>query len=178
MRMIRDGVVEIPSGQRAMKAFMARPAAEPTLAVIVAHGGQGLDNPTYERCRTLAAHGFVALAPEFGYGADATTPETSPDLHGELRATIAYIQTLPQTRALPIAVIGSGEGGLVCLLAVSRGDARRAVVLYGDALDRVRRAIRSGFKTGRRVGALLFVLGAEDSSVRPADVKTLLESLT
>jgi dienelactone hydrolase len=76
-------------------------------------------------------------------------------------------------------VVGFGAGGLISLLAVSRGDARAAVILYGDALGRVLRAVRGGFRTSaRRAGAILFVLGAADGGVSATEVGAMHECLT
>jgi dienelactone hydrolase len=178
----RSGVeetIEIVTPLRSIKGFVARPAEKPSSAVIVAHGGDGLNDETREYCCTLAAAGLLALAPDFGYRHDATLRKDATHLHGELRATSAVLKSNLQAAALPVSVVGFGAGGLISLLAVSRGDARAAVTLYGDALGRVLRAVRGGFRTsGRRAGAILFVLGAADGGVSATEVGAMHECLT
>jgi len=86
----RSGVeetIEIVTPLRSIKGFVARPAEKPSSAVIVAHGGDGLNDETREYCCTLAAAGLLALAPDFGYRHDATLRKDATHLHGELRAT-------------------------------------------------------------------------------------------
>jgi dienelactone hydrolase len=73
-----EGTVEIVTPVRSINAFLARPAEKPSSAVIVAHGGDGLNDETREYCCTLAAAGLLALAPDFGYRHDATLEKDAP----------------------------------------------------------------------------------------------------
>ncbi len=173
-------------GSATLEAYLARPdSADRSGVVIVLHGIGGLDSTAKGLCRSLARHGFTAVAPDW-YRGVGPRPGSSPgEAFGAYHATtdegvlslidetIEYMSSedvAPADASSPI-VVGFDLGGRFALLHAARDRSVAAVVsvyapLHGDE-DR-RQHVMDAIPL---IGApLLGLYGADDELIPVADV--------
>lgn len=134
---VREQAITYLSGGLKIKARVFYPAGDgPFPAVLFNHGGtDGLTEGTLERCRELAAAGYVVFASSYR-GEDGSQGQIEI-AKGEVEDALAGLEWL---RARPgvdperIAALGTSHGALVSLLAASRTPHLKALVFaYGIA---------------------------------------------
>ncbi|RYF94716.1 MAG: dienelactone hydrolase family protein [Caulobacteraceae bacterium] len=149
-RDLKTGVVMIPSFDRAIPAYIARPDARgkfPT--VLVVSEVFGVHEYIRDTCRRLAKLGYVAIAPDFfvRHGDPAPLTDfgqirkivgdtTDAETQGDVNATVAWLNAQKFVDPERKAITGFCWGGAVVWLACARArDFRCGVAWYGR-LDR------------------------------------------
>lgn len=140
--MTRAGRVRIPTGDRAMRAFLAMPhGAGPRPGVIVIHEAFGLNRDIKEKCQRLATMGYVALAPDLYDGrgpmpiciirAMRSLTRGTGLAFDDLDAAREYLAGRPEVDHSRIGVIGFCMGGGFALLYAARAPVGAAAAFYG-----------------------------------------------
>lgn len=139
-------MVQYGAGDRVIPAYFARPAGPGKYpAVIVVCEVFGLHEYIRDVCRRLAKLGYAAIAPDFFVRQGDPSALTSFDdirkivsaaseeqVLGDVAATLAFLQALPEIDARRLAITGFCWGGAVVWLAVARFKAFKAgVAWYG-----------------------------------------------
>jgi carboxymethylenebutenolidase len=145
--------ISINGRNGAFGAYIARPETVPAAAVVVLHEVFGVNDDIREKCGQLAAHGFIAVAPELYWrqekGVDLNV-RSEPDWEHGLRLNQAYdrdagamdIKDTAETVAnLPectgkVAVLGYCIGGLMTFLTAVRYGVDAAVAYHGGDTDK------------------------------------------
>ncbi len=121
------------TGEPTLTGYLCTPEGPgPFAAVLYNHGGLGhiIGGAPRATCRALAASGFVGFSP--------IRRQTRP-LHGHLddvMAGLEYVRGLDVADPGRIAMIGFSRGGLLTLMAATRGAGLRAVVIMASAPGR------------------------------------------
>jgi dienelactone hydrolase len=160
----------------------------PFPAVVVLHGCTGVRSKDTRWAERLRDQGYVALVVDSLTGRGLTTVDqrrgvcTGWTLWGgtraaDVRASLAYLRTLPDVDATRLGVIGFSHGAwaaLDLLSTASEADVRglRAVVGFYPYCGMASRARWLGFRVD--VPTLL-LLAAEDRTVSSAECQTLAE---
>jgi dienelactone hydrolase len=158
------------------RGTVAVPATVPwrSAAVVVGDAAE-VDEFTKDLARRLAAegHGAVAIGhdpalPPFARGGGVDRIDAAlACLVGESRAAIPRY-----------GVVGVGRGGLTAIAAGYRCRVGVAVSFYGDTPARLRAELSTFIDRPKpQAGRFVFVLGGEDTSVRPADLGAIREHL-
>mgnify|MGYP000035339127 CR=1 FL=1 len=110
-----------------------RKATKSLPGVVFNHGGvDGVPRLTKERCKQLAAQGFVVFAPSFR-GEDGSEGEIEV-AGGEVDDAISAAILLmgwPGVNKSRIAMVGASHGGIVSLLAATRMNFKAVACIYG-----------------------------------------------
>jgi carboxymethylenebutenolidase len=185
---VEETLASIVVGDRSMGAFVARAADSPAdpskppaplPAVLVFHEGAGVDEDIKVHCRRLAREGYLAVAPDLSHHGDAEPEEVSTfDLAKEILATVAYVRGVDGLGTREVCVVGFGLGGYAAFLTACRAKVSVAIVIYGAAIHRMRRAIPAELGTTRRAAPIRCILGAEDAMVDVRDVGMVGTRLT
>lgn len=148
--------VKIPSGGRAIHAFVAYPEqAKKTPAVIVIHENRGLTDWVRSAADQLAALGYLAIAPDLLSGFDATHQRTSdfadddrarkaiydlnPDrIMQDLLAVQHYVAALPSSNGTTAVIGFCWGGGQSFRFATFAPGLSAALVFYGPPPDETR----------------------------------------
>ena len=124
---------------RAFTGLLATPAGTPRGGLLVFHGGSGLGDHERDRIEQLAAHGFIAFAPDL-FGEVFTDRARGFAVIQELAGT-ALLRTRATAalraltaRAEHTAAIGHCFGGLAALELARSGAELRAAVSFHGAL--------------------------------------------
>ncbi len=150
-------------------------------AVLVIQEWWGLNNWIRRQADRLAAHGYVALAPDLYYGKLATTPRQAMALvrsfnraRGlrDLQAAYAYLRHRPEVERNRIAALGWCFGGGLALRFAARQPGLRGVAVYYGELP----AGLDSFARRLRV-PLLGNFGGADRDIPPARVRRLAAAL-
>lgn len=141
-----DHVGEIP-------AYVARPAAAPTAAIIVVPEIFGVNAGIRRKCDDWAGLGYLALAPDifwrFGSGI-----ELDPDLPDQLQEAFGYFQRYDANDGVQdieaaihhlrrsedcekVGLVGFCLGGRLAYLAATRTDISASVGYYGVMIDQM-----------------------------------------
>jgi dienelactone hydrolase len=144
-------------------------------AVLVSDGQAG-DEDTVEAARGLAGAGHAALviAGE-AVGGDTVPFETIAE---RIDACLACLRAEAPAPVGRWGVVGFGVGSFPALVAGYRCRVGVAVSFYGEGPARLREVITQLIDAPRPHAApLLFLLGGEDTAVRPADLGAIRERL-
>ena len=123
-------------------AYLALPSRDQAPGVIVLHAWWGLNDFFRRLCDRLAAEGFAAFAPDLNEGRVAKSVDEAKEIMDSLdgqrkyqvaMAALDYLQTRPEIRKEPFALIGFSMGGAWSLVLASERpeDVRKAVLFYG-----------------------------------------------
>ncbi|MFZ5815788.1 MAG: dienelactone hydrolase family protein [Bacillota bacterium] len=132
------GFIHLPDAN-GLRCYLAEPSA-PGPGVVVLHAWWGLVADVVDACDTLAANGFVALAPDLYGGRVAETPEEAERLveegswaaRAEMTATAEdWLRRQPSLVPNRVALVGFSLGAGVALLAAARGVGDAVVTFYG-----------------------------------------------
>lgn len=149
---IRTSWVQVPNGALQIQSYLAEPlVAGPVPAVIVIQEIFGVNAHIRDVTERLANVGYMAIAPaiyqrtapgfEVGYGPDdlvlgrkykALTQ--ADELLSDIKATIAYLRTLPMVNGAAIGTIGFCFGGHVAYLAATLPEIRATASFYGAGI--------------------------------------------
>lgn len=173
-------MVRIASGTDTVAAYLARPAAPPTAAVVVIQEWWGLNDWVKKVADRLAAQGYLAIAPDLYRGQVATDADLAHELMRglpderavrDLRAASDFVRGLPEMRGLKVGVIGFCMGGRLSLLAsLDNGPFDATVVAYGSPVTDAAR-----LKTVR--GPVLGIFGGTDRGIGPEQTGGLEKGL-
>lgn len=143
---LETGVVMVPSFDRAIPAYVARPAARGRFpAVLVISEVFGIHEYIRDTCRRLAKQGYVAIAPDFfvRHGDPAPITDFSKireivgstsdaETQGDVNATVAWLNQQRFVDPERKAITGFCWGGAVVWLACARTrDFKCGVAWYG-----------------------------------------------
>lgn len=143
---LETGVEMIPSFDRAIPAYVARPKARGRFpAVLVISEVFGIHEYIRDTCRRLAKQGYVAIAPDFfvRHGDPAPITDfakireivgstTDAETQGDVEATVAWLNSQRFVDPERKAITGFCWGGAVVWLACARTrDFRCGVAWYG-----------------------------------------------
>jgi carboxymethylenebutenolidase len=182
--------ITIEGRDGAFDAYIARPKASPTPAVVVLHEVFGVNADIRKTCNELAEDGFIAVAPDLFWrqepGVDLSVT-SEPDWQHGLRLYQAYdrdagardvkdtadvVAKLPECTG-KVAVLGYCLGGLMTFLTAVRYRVDAAVAYHGGDTEKYLDEI-DGFDA-----PLLMHLAEEDefiSKSAQAEIKTALAS--
>ena len=140
--------VQISTTDGQFAAYRAVPAALPAPVVVVLHEVFGVNADIRKTCDDLAAHGFIAVAPDLFWrqepGVDLDV-RTEPDWNkglalyqaydrdlgvGDVAATIRAAAAMDGASG-KVGVLGYCLGGLMTFLAAARSHVDAAVVFHG-----------------------------------------------
>ena len=145
--------IQIAGRDGAFRAYVARPAVTPAPAVVVLHEVFGVNADIRDTCDELAAHGFIALAPDLFWrqepGVDLGV-RSEADWQKGVALYTAYDRDLgvkdvdDTMRAAAVLDGSSGKvgvmgfclGGLLTFLAAARGRVDAAVAYHGGDTER------------------------------------------
>jgi len=158
-----------------MGYFAAPKSAWRSAVVVVGHDAK-VDEHAMEIARGLARAGHGALA----IGAEAPPPHgaTFARLAARVDAALARLRAEAPSPPARFGVVGYGAGGLSAVVAGYRCRVGAAVSFYGEGPMRLRADLTRIIDQPKRHSApFLFLLGGEDTSVRPPDVAAIRERL-
>ncbi len=133
-------------------AYLAEPASEGTYpAIVMIQEIFGVNAHIRHVTERLAHEGYVAISPaifqrtapgfEVGYSAEETKlgrihkdQTTADQLLSDVRATIAYLQSLPSVQKNAIGAIGFCFGGHVAYLAATLPEIKATASFYGAGI--------------------------------------------
>jgi carboxymethylenebutenolidase len=191
---LNAGLVEIPTTDRKIPAYLARPAAPgPHPAIFVYSEVFGLHEWVRDVCRRLAKAGYVALAPDFfvrhGDPSQLTdfdairaivAQATDAQVTADTRAALDWLKAQPFVDPKGLGVTGFCWGGAKVWLAVERfPEFRAGVAWYGP------------LKASPEIGAttappslakdlhapVLGLYGGKDQGISKADVEVMRAAL-
>ncbi len=181
---IRDTMVQYPSGNVTMKAFVAAPqTTEKRPAVIVAQEWWGLTDHIKDIARRYAAEGYVAIAPDLysrlGYVLTTDAGEAGKLMNAlkqedglsDLNATVAYLTSVPEVDGTRIGVTGFCMGGSYALMLPCVNPAIKAAVpFYGQVPN-------PDAPLQKLACPVLYLYGEDDGWITKADVQRLAAAL-
>jgi carboxymethylenebutenolidase len=156
---INTSYVKIPNDRLEIDAYLAQPTgSENYSAVIVFQEIFGVNSNIREITELIAKQGYIAIAPamyqriapgfEFGFSEKdiGYSPEAYQlglqyyqqvkygEILSDVRATIAYLKTLPNVKSDRIGTIGFCFGGHVAYLAATLPDIKATASFYGGGI--------------------------------------------
>ncbi|MCP9448728.1 MAG: dienelactone hydrolase family protein [Nitrospira sp.] len=181
---IRETMVQYPSGNVTVKAFVAAPTTkEKRPAVIVIQEWWGLTDHIKDIARRYAAEGYVAIAPDL-YSRLGHALTTDPGEAGklmnslkqedglkDLNATVTYLKSVPEVDGARIGVTGFCMGGSYALmLPCVNPDVKAAVPFYGQVPN-------PDTPLQNLSAPVLYFYGEDDGWITKADVQRLAAAL-
>ena len=139
------------SGDATFSAYVARPAGEPTAAILVIQEIFGVNAGIRRKCDKLAEEGYLAVAPDLFWRLEPGVeldPDVEPefqralDLMGkfdqdqgirDIEATIHYIRR--QEGVPKVGCVGYCLGGRLAYMTAARTDIDASVGYYGVGID-------------------------------------------
>lgn len=181
---IRDTMVQYPSGNVTMKAFVAAPnTKERRPTVIVIQEWWGLTDHIKDIARRYAAEGYVAIAPDLysrlGYALTTDAGEAGKLMNtlkqedglNDLNATVAYLKLVPEVDGTRIGVTGFCMGGSYALMLPCVNPAIKAAVpFYGQVPN-------PDAPLQKLSAPVLYLYGEDDGWITKADVQRLAAAL-
>jgi carboxymethylenebutenolidase len=189
--------IKIHSQDLEIDAYLATPAQIGTCpAIVVIQEIFGVNAHIRDITERLARQGYVAIAPAIyqrqapGYESGYSPEEVrqgrvykeqtrSEELLADIRAAIAYLQTLPQVEKQAIGCIGFCFGGHVAYLAATLPEVKATASFYGAGLTTwcPGGGAATVSRTGQIGGTLYAFFGADDSSIPLAQVDEIEAAL-
>jgi len=161
-------MVQVPSGDETIDAYLSVPPKPARGVVVVVHEWWGLNAWVKKVANRYASQGYVAIAPDLYRGKVAADAELAHELSRglpqeravrDIRAARAYLDTLREGAGRPGGVIGfCMGGGLALRAALDSADFRAVVICYGSVVSEPER-----LRTLR--GPVLGVFGADDRGI-------------
>ncbi|MCP9446613.1 MAG: dienelactone hydrolase family protein [Nitrospira sp.] len=181
---IRETMVQYPSGNVTMKAFVAAPTTkERRPAIIVIQEWWGLTDHIKDIARRYAAERYVAIAPDLysrlGYALTTDPGEAGKLMNSlkqedglkDLNATVAYLKSVPEVDGARIGVTGFCMGGSYALmLPCVNPDVKAAVPFYGQVPN-------PDTPLQNLSAPVLYFYGEDDGWITKADVQRLAAAL-
>jgi carboxymethylenebutenolidase len=189
--------VTLETADGPMHAYRAAPDGEDRRpALLVIQEAFGVNPHIRHVCDRLAAHGYVALAPELfhrtGHGVELGytdmslvmphfTKLTNAGIAMDIDAGLSALRSDPQVAPERIGVIGFCVGGFATFLAAEHTDAKAFVSFYGGGIVHERPNIALTPLLGdadRITRPILLLFGGQDRSIPPEDISAIGETLT
>jgi carboxymethylenebutenolidase len=181
---IRETMVQYPSGNVTIKAFVAAPQTkEKRPAVIVIQEWWGLTDHIKGIARRYAAEGYVAVAPDLysrlGHALTTDAGEAGKLMNtlkqedglNDLNATVTYLQSVPEVDGTRIGVTGFCMGGSYALMLPCVNPAIKAAVpFYGQVPN-------PDAPLQKLSAPVLYFYGEDDGWITKADVQRLAVAL-
>jgi carboxymethylenebutenolidase len=171
----KGSMFEMREGKSKLSGYISLPKGAGTHpGIVVVHEWWGLNDWVKQQTDSLAAHGYVALAPDLYNGKVAYDEETAHQLMSglieeeaieTLRAAADFLRSRDDVRANAIGVIGWCLGGRYAIRLAAADPGIRAAVIYYGAPITDPAAIR-GIQA-----ALLGNFGAEDKGPSSEQVR-------
>jgi carboxymethylenebutenolidase len=181
---IRETMVQYPSGNVTMKAFVAAPNTRdrrPT--VIVIQEWWGLTDHIKDIARRFAAEGYVAIAPDLysrlGHALTTDAGEAGKLMNtlkqedglNDLNATVNYLKSAPEVDGARIGVTGFCMGGSYALmLPCVNPEIKAAAPFYGQVPN-------PDAPLQKLACPVLYIYGEDDGWITKADVQRLAAAL-
>ncbi len=142
---LAGSTVDIPAGEKSVKAYLARPAKGGGRAgVVVAHERWGLNDQIKGVADRIAALGYASIVPDFFDGKIPSDAGRARDLvrgldDGRgiaiLEGAAAALRALPGApKGMPVGAVGFDLGARLALAAVLKGANLQAVVMFYGAI--------------------------------------------
>jgi len=181
---IRETMVQYPSGNVTIRAYVAAPQTkERRPAIIVIQEWWGLTDHIKDVARRYAAEGYVAIAPDlYSRLGNAITTDSGEagklmntlqqeDGLKDLNATVAYLKSVPEIDASRLGVTGFCMGGSYALmLPCVNKDIKAAVPFYGQVPN-------PDAPLEQLAAPVLYIYGEDDGWITKADVQRLATGL-
>jgi carboxymethylenebutenolidase len=174
-------MIHSTQGKVQIEGYLALPKGAGTHAgVVVIHEWWGLNDWVKQQADSLAAHGYVALAPDLYHGKVASDDATAhqlmsglieEDAMATLHVAADFLRSRQDVRANALGVIGWCMGGRYAIRLAAADPGIRACVMYYGAPIIDPAAIR-GLQA-----AVLGNFGAEDQGPSPEQVKAFEAAL-
>ncbi len=194
---MQEAKITVPTADGPMGIHLAAPAARgtPRRGVVLLHEAYGVNAHVLRLCDRLAAAGYVAAAPElfhrsgaarsFGYEDFASarpilTALTNDQIVSDARAAVGFLAARSDVNRRQLVALGFCLGGFAAALAACHLPLAAAVAFYGGGLTRQRPgfALRPLLDDLAGLGCpALFIFGADDENIPPADIETLRRRL-
>jgi len=184
MANLKDVMVEYPSDGVKVRAYLVgEKGGAKRPAIIVVQEWWGVNDHIKDVARRYAHQGYVVIAPDL-YSRLGNKVTANPDEAGklmgalkqedglkDLKATVAYLKTVPEVDAARIGVTGFCMGGSYALmLPCVSPDLKAAVPFYGQ--------VPSPDAPLQNLSApVLYIYGEEDGWITKADVQRLATAL-
>jgi carboxymethylenebutenolidase len=196
---LRTSTVDIPRGERVMRAFVARPADEVARPPLLFYSDIFQITPSTQRMiERFAGYGFVVAAPEIYWRYEApgawwafddpgrdrgqhhAETMTTAAFDADIAALIAAVRSWPGVHADAFGAVGFCTGGHIAFRAALSPLVKRTVLYYptglhdgvlgGDRADSLERVAEI-------TGALLCVFGTRDPHTDAAGRETVARAL-
>lgn len=167
--------IAIKSGDVDVPVEIATPSGKgPFPPVLYIHAKRGYDEVDQRHIATLAAQGFVVLAPDWQGGRfierwpSAHDPSTENDVEAGLNALMA----LPEACKMPVGVVGYSRGGYYSIrLAAKRGKDIAAIAAYAGHMQNPNapepeQLFSVAPEIAQITTPLLFLIGEQDFELR------------
>ena len=171
----KGGMISARAGDISLSGYLSLPKGAGTHpGIILVQEWWGLNDWMKQQADSLAAHGYVALAPDLYKGKVAYDEATAHQLMSglvpeeaiaTLRAAAEFLRGRPDVRAQAIGVIGWCMGGAYAIRLAAADPGIRACVMYYGAPLTDPKAI------GGIQAAILGNFGAKDQGPSPEQVK-------
>lgn len=183
---LKEMVVQYPSEGVTVRAYLVGAkgnAKRP--AIIVVQEWWGLNDHMKDVAHRYAKEGYIAIVPDlYSRFGNKVVPNSNPDEAGklmgmlkqddglkDLRATIAYLKTVPEVNAAKVGVTGFCMGGSYALmLPCTTQDIKAAVPFYGQVPN-------PDTSIQNLACPVLYIYGEEDGWITKADVQRLANAL-
>lgn len=191
---LASGPVEIPTADRKIPGYMARPAGKGRHATILVYSEVfGIHEWVRDVCRRLAHAGYVALAPDFfvrhGDPSKLTdfseitkivSQATDQQVTSDTAAALKFLKAQPFVDPARMGVVGFCWGGAKTWLAAERfGDFKAAVAWYGPLKANPRYgASAAPLQLVKDLKApVLGLYGGKDQGISAADIEAMRAAL-
>jgi carboxymethylenebutenolidase len=170
--------IRIGAGERALDAYLALPAAQHGVGVLVIQEWWGLVPHIRDVCDRLAREGFVALAPDLYRGERASDPDAASRLmmhldiaraSEDLATAVTHLRNHSAVDGARVGCIGFCMGGQLALAAACANPAIGALVDCYGIHPEVHPDLRA-------LRAPVFGIFAENDAFVPPQVAQKLES--
>lgn len=181
---IRETMVQYPSGNVTIRAYVAAPQTrERRATIIVIQEWWGLTDHIKGIAKRFASEGYVAIAPDL-YSRLGNALVTDPGEAGKLMnalkqedgladldATVTYLKSVPEVDPKRIGVTGFCMGGSYALmLPCVNADIKAAVPFYGQVPN-------PDAPLQKLAAPVLYIYGEDDGWITKADVQRLAAAL-
>lgn len=196
-RAIEASTVSVDVGPgKVMAGYLAQPAAPGRhLGVVVGMELFGLSDHVREVCRSLAADGFIALAPDLNHrtapasvlaenaagrarGLELLAQQTRQQALDDVGAAIDHLRAAGSP---VVGMVGLSVGGHVAYLAATALDLPAVAVFYGGWLPTtdipLSRPEPTLERTPRITGRVLYLVGSQDHVVPPRHQQAIAGAL-